>query len=36
MDDVLLEDFLIAVGEIIEQLTEHLVELEKSTDDTEL
>ncbi len=36
MDDELLQDFLVEAGEILESLSEQLVDLEQSPDDTEL
>lgn len=36
MDDELLQDFLVEAGEILEKLSEQLVDLEQSPDDTEL
>lgn len=35
-DDEILQDFLVEAGEILEQLSEQLVDLERSPDDTEL
>ncbi len=36
MDDEILQDFLIEAGEILEQMSEQLVDLERAPDDADL